>query len=64
MSARLEMMAADYERRGREARDGAEQFRGRPAFLRAAQATARKYEREAAELRAIIARNAAARVSV
>lgn len=57
---RLEMMAADYERRAAEARVGAEHFRkhGRMNYLRAAQATARKYEHEAIACRETITRNA------
>lgn len=58
---RIEMMAADYERRAAAAREEAEIFRkrGLPVYVRASQATARKYEREAASLREIMQRNAA-----
>lgn len=58
-SEKLEMMASDYERRATAAREEVEVFRkrGSAIYVRAAQATARKYEREAASIREILQRN-------
>lgn len=58
MALSLEVMAADYERRASEQRACAEHFRNRGmrAWVRAAQANARRYEREAAACRDSIAR--------
>lgn len=57
---KLEMMALDYERRAVAAREEVEVFRkrGSAVYVRAAQATARKYEREAESLREILQRTA------
>lgn len=59
---RLIMMAEDYERRAAEQRLAAAELRkaGRANYARAANANARKYETQAADLRAVIERNASA----
>ncbi len=59
MSANLEMLAADYERRAKEQREAAEIYRAsnRANYVRACQANARRYEKEASAYREIIERN-------